>query len=70
MEWYTKVNGTGLTFTGTEGWQHVVVLFVCVFHDHTITTKPYCALYDLNTLNNAPYYGDNVAKKYATPLQG
>jgi len=34
-----------MTGTGTEVEEHTAVFVMCIFHDHSITTKTCCALY-------------------------
>jgi hypothetical protein len=45
---------------------------MCVFHDHSITADPYCALCALSTPNNAMciVVTNNTAEQYFTSFDG
>jgi hypothetical protein len=63
-------SSTSLTITATKDLEHVTV-FVCTFHDHSITTDPCCVLCILctpNALCICVTY--NTAEKYVTLFDG
>jgi hypothetical protein len=52
--------------------EHVALFVVCVLHDHSITTDPYCAPCVLRTPANALHITliNNTVEKYVTPFDG